>query len=530
MSLVDEVKRLLSLVAESTCAEFVGITLSNIFYDRFKIGEHLVESPSKLIEIAQTNSALSRRSFVILDTWSFLNALNQVLMLRVRGSIAIAVIDILDIRGICRHLGLPLLEPWSDEKIRASIEESLEYSEAFEVPYVVRITPDTLINAKLRGERASACIEREYTFHRFWSGRELWNVYNRIYYREIPRLVLRRAEEKVEIVGDGGKYCIIEPSLINRRDLDIRGLKVVLSLYQNPYPCGYLRSLLKTDVIDVVIESSEYLCSIVSRELSVLSCQIRSDVVAERSRLVAALGREHYLRSEDFCTKLVKSCIVRMLRYDELGKHVVVMSPDLTRLSDYSGKTIPSYETKFVTYVPERISELADYTSLNLLSAVRVMSDVMRDVLIIGMTSCRSIADEMTLSDLHALRDLSSRANVKLIITCDDETTRRLVYILACMHIRAKMVRVDDVRNACQVIRDEIRDPSASIIIVQAKPPSVKKVWIDQEACDRCLDCLICQCDAIKEVKTGLSIDEGACSRCGICVALCLRGSIRYLA
>ncbi|WP_243666286.1 hypothetical protein [Vulcanisaeta sp. JCM 16159] len=149
----------------------------------------------------------------------------------------ILVYDVHDIRPFCNLVGLPCLEPWDQESLVRAIKESRDYSESFELPYIVRLGPWLGIDEGINGVGVR---RREATFNKNWGEPMRWGP-NRLlgsFRKELPEEVRVRTRDNITIIGKGDGVLISGSawSFIKERIDKISNYSMILSLYINPLP------------------------------------------------------------------------------------------------------------------------------------------------------------------------------------------------------------------------------------------------------------------------------------------------------
>ncbi|WP_054842390.1 hypothetical protein [Vulcanisaeta distributa] len=229
----------------------IADALRNSFNDVLITGSYLMNKvftikvgPEGTINEAETLSSMFKDVAVLIDDLGFLNSLGSLSIARIRGSLVVFVYDIHDIRPFCELTGLPCLEPWDQESLVKAIKESRDYSEAFELPYIVRLGPWLSVGEGLSGIGVK---RREATFNKNWGGEPMrWGGLNRLLSnirRRIPEEVGGvRSRDNITVIGKGDGVLVSGPawSFIKERLDKVSNYSVVLSLYINPLPRDFI--------------------------------------------------------------------------------------------------------------------------------------------------------------------------------------------------------------------------------------------------------------------------------------------------
>ncbi|WP_243669641.1 hypothetical protein [Vulcanisaeta sp. JCM 16161] len=222
----------------------IADALRNSFNDVLITGSYLMNkvftikvNPEGTINEAETLSSMFKDVAVLIDDLGFLNSLGSLSIARIRGSLVVFVYDIHDIRPFCELTGLPCLEPWDQESLVKAIKESRDYSEALELPYVVRLGPWLSVGEGLSG---IGVRRREATFNKNWSEPMRWGL-SRVLSnirRGIPEEVRVRSRDNITVIGKGDGVLVSGSAwpFIRERLDKVSNYSVVLSLYINPLP------------------------------------------------------------------------------------------------------------------------------------------------------------------------------------------------------------------------------------------------------------------------------------------------------
>ncbi len=101
-----------------------------------------------------------------------------------------------------------------------------------------------------------------------------------------------------------------------------------------------------------------------------------------------------------------------------------------------------------------------------------------------------------------------------------------------------KVVDPYDIKSTTETVKEALAQPSVSVVIARRecaliakkdeKGAIVKKAYIDQEECNKCMTCIDkFQCPAISTKDKVQTIDESLCSGCGVCVQVCPNKAIK---
>ena len=102
----------------------------------------------------------------------------------------------------------------------------------------------------------------------------------------------------------------------------------------------------------------------------------------------------------------------------------------------------------------------------------------------------------------------------------------------ACGIKNVKVIDPLDLKRTLEVIREEIKKDSPSVIISRRPCALIEKkrksaLFIDPGACTDCGRCLRVGCPAIYKKDDKILIDSILCNGCGFCAQVCPQGAIK---
>jgi len=469
--------------------------------------------PDDAIREAEVFSSTFRDTAVLMDDVGFLNSLGALGMVRVRGSLVVFVYDIHDVRPFCEIMGLPCLEPWDGESLVQSIREGRDYSEVFELPYVVRLGPWLSID----GAKGLEVVRRSPTFNKNWGEVMRWGL-NRLiggFSRELPNELLIRAQDSINVVGSGDGVLISGStwSFIKDKIDKLAGYALVRSLYVNPLPKNLPN-------VKYVVDIDDFL----SKKLGVGRLMM-DDVAKWYNDLMSEVVHEFFFRGAGDPLMLIEWFIARHRRVGEVP--IVILDPAYAYDISTEGLS-PSYDMLPTYFEPARFGQVIDIVTSPLAALIALSRSGYEYGRIIAITSpCTLIANQDLLSEMQ---DIIKPNNSLLIIMsvdngheseCGDFTELFTKY-----GIKYSAINYDPT-NPTSALMDLIRvNESRGVVVINFSKKAVKRAYIvNDEYCDNCGDCLRIGCTAIRLVKKPV-IEQDKCIGCGICELVCTRGAI----
>ena len=423
-------------------------------------------------------------SLTILDTYGFIRHLGELTVASVRGSMVIIVVDLWDIRPLCRLINLPCLEPWDDNSLSAALNEALQYSSAIERPYVIRLNPllsrtlcARISNIEALGNRP--VFNRNWGAGNRWRLPEQWGVND-----EWVKLALIRAREHVrngDILVEG--YLPADSSASR-------------SLYINPLPVNELSS------VKVVKEARPFMINLIrgvnpSVEFKEAKAEFDS-IVRDAWRMIDNGPIDP--------AALVKFCLLKLSREGRLGNvPIVVSSPYLIRWSDTVMR--PDYNPNPTYFMPRNINDISDATHINPIALVKGIGDYPYGSRVTIVTSCDDY------------EDVSGGTLVIVDEQCPPPANVRVMEVNGGMELD----------KVCQLIISTLSNGGVAWIRLSGFRSELK-ASVNRNLCDLCGDCFTLKCNAITIDEQGYPrIKADECIGCGICVSACSRSAITLL-
>ncbi len=437
--------------------------------------------PEEAASRAEAASSMFLTAAVFTDDLGFLNMMGLLAISRVRGSLAIAVFDIHDIRPICHELGLPVLEPWDVKSLEEALRECREYSEVFEVPYVIRIGPWIKEQASIEAETR----KRSPTFNKNWNEPLNWGL-NRFFTRlrrELKPELLKRCENFVSYEGDGD-VVIVSGSAWRYAAGELRSFKVMKSLYVNPLPKAEAKY--SADVGD-------YLSRILN-----LQPLFTDRIQARFESDIRALYEEFFLRETPDLTSLAEYVVFMKRRECEVPllfcDVTIAMAPKKINMRK-SLDVLPTW------FEPQSLDEVLDFVGLQ--HAALTLATHYQYGPVYAILNAKYV-------DKGLLKSLILKG-ARPIVIGDLDVNELPCEILEYDH-----------DNPLSVLHALRKDFQCLVIKEKGRKVGVR-IW--PEYCDLCGECLLLGCSAIRIVKRVL-IDDDKCTKCGLCVLTCRRGAL----
>jgi indolepyruvate ferredoxin oxidoreductase alpha subunit len=444
--------------------------------------------PHAVLSEAEVISSTSQRVAVITDNIGFMNSLGYLGIMRIRGSVVIVVLDLDDIRPLCDYLGLPCLEPWDQGSLGDALREGIEYSEALELPYVVRIGPWISVEGS---QPIDLGMRRRVTFNRNWSRGANWGVDRLRRVRPNLDMVINRAVEFVTREGDG-EGVLVSGSAWGLIGNELVGYSIIRSLYVNPLPREGLGA-------DYVADTGDYL-----RVKLNLRGIMEQEVAARWKSLVEGSFRELFFREAGDPLMLIEWAVREVIGRDQVT--IVVGDPSLVPYVDDGEPSFDALPTWFEPDDARHIYSLVAEPIPALLGLLRVGYDLGRVLVIVHACSVPENL-ELKLDPNYALMILDGgecgvRMSADKHITIDASDILHTYYSL-----------VEAISRGGVILVDTHRSRGDQHIVLR-------------EYCDVCGDCFRIGCPALSPREGYPSIDPNLCIGCGICSVVCSRGAI----
>ena len=480
-------------------------------------------SVDKLLDYCEALSSTFLRVIAILDYWSMSNLISKLRHVKIRGSIVLIVIDPEDIRSHCKYYKIPCLEPWSSETFSKSIIEGIEYSEVFEVPYIIRVDPHVDIDVK---EILSSyeLISREGVFNKHWREPYRWHIVNKVRTLEVPiNLILKRSEDHIYTISDGEDVVLIQPSQIPLITSKHHGkLRIITSLYQHPLPVHKLKEMFNLEI--KVSEWSDFL----SKELESYGFRVVKENLAQSEYSLNEILK-NLLSDFDPTLKLVEWCILKSVREGEVP--IIIEHENLTNYPSNYGKIKGNTLTDAVWYDVERLDTLTDYVTSNVVTVMYGLVKYYQYGTVYGVTIYKDVLQNV---DLVENFQKVGNAKSRLVTICYSPYESTLLSKLS-EHRNIKNIVLNFDIKSIEYFRDELiksltsNDKFIHIIVTVSRVESIEKCVVDSNYCDSCSDCLKINCPAIKISEHRLTIDTNTCIGCRVCEVTCSKGAIRCL-
>ncbi|ABW02006.1 ATP-binding protein [Caldivirga maquilingensis] len=433
------------------------------------------------VAVAQGMSMTSQDSLTVLDTYGFIRHLGELTVSSVRGSMVIAVIDLWDIRPLCRLVNLPCLEPWDEDSLSVALNEAFQYSSVVEKPYIIRLNP--LLSRSLcpRLNEVKVLVNRP-VFNRNWGIGNRWRLPEQWGNNdERVKLILSRAREHVKS-GD----VLVEGYL----PADSSASR---SLYVNPLPINELSG------VKIVEEARPFMINLikgVNPNVEFKDSKAKFDSIVRDAWRVIDNGPIDP-------AALIRFCLLKLVREGRLGNvPIVVSSPYLIRWSETVMR--PDYNPNPTYFMPRNINDITDATHINPLALVKGIGDYSYGSKVTVVTSC-DVYDDAGDGSIVIINDqCPPPANVSVIEVNGG-------------------VELDRV---CQLITSTLDNGGVAWIRLSGFRSELKAV-VDRNLCDLCGDCIALKCSAITTDEQGYPrINTDECIGCGLCVSACSRGAI----
>ncbi|MGC9152260.1 MAG: indolepyruvate ferredoxin oxidoreductase subunit alpha [Vulcanisaeta sp.] len=464
--------------------------------------------PDTAINEAEVLSSMFRDTAVLMDSPGFLNSLGSLSTVKVRGSLVVFVYDIHDIRPFCELIGVPCLEPWDGDSLVTAIKEGRDYSESFEVPYIIRLGPWLNID---EGTKGIGVRRRESTFNKNWGEPIRWGL-NRLLSdlrKDIPKEVSARSQDSIVIVGNGDNVLVSGSSwpLIKDMTGKLAGFTLVRSLYVNPLPKDLIKAKYVIDIDDFL-----------ANRLGVGRIMI-DEVDRWRNELLEKLTQELFFRRAGDPLMLIEWLLTKQRSPSEIP--IVILDPTYAHIID-DNKLKGSYDiipTYFEPYDFDQVVDIVTNPLAGILALIRANYYYGNRIAITN--PCTLVQSEELINEIISTID----NNYLLLVVMSDECKDAL-NLLAKYNVKYKIVNYDENEplsslNELLSIKD-----SWGIVILNIKGSVGKYVYkINNEYCDNCGDCLRIRCPAIYLEKSP-TIDTNKCVGCGICQVVCSRGAI----
>ncbi|MGC8606466.1 MAG: ATP-binding protein [Vulcanisaeta sp.] len=490
--------------------------LRNSFNDVLITGSYLINkvfsiktSPESTINEAEALSGMFRDVAVLIDDIGFLNSLGSLGVAKVRGSLTVFVYDIHDVRPFCNLMNLPCLEPWDQESLSKAIKESRDYSEAFELPYVVRLGPWLSIGESVSG---IGVRHREPTFNKNWGETMRWGL-NRLLdgvRRDMPEEVRVRSRDNITIINKGDGVLVSGSAWPFIKDhIDrVSNYSIVLSLYVNPLPKNSINA-------KYVVDPGDYLV----RELSVNKL-MSEDIDKWYNDLINNIIRQFFFREPGDPLMIIEWLFSKYRRQGEVP--IIAIDPAYAHLIDIEGLT-PSYDMLPTFFEPRSFDQIIDIVINPLMAVLAFLKSGYNYGRLIAVANpCTLMNQEKIIREIIDIKN-----EYLIIIPLIKDECKDAINVLSQIGVNYKVINYDPSTPLASLSGLLSIINSRGIVIVNIITNSMGKYMfkIDDEYCDNCGDCLRIKCPAIQLSRKPI-IDTKICIGCGICQLVCSRGAI----
>ncbi|WP_069806420.1 indolepyruvate ferredoxin oxidoreductase subunit alpha [Vulcanisaeta thermophila] len=493
----EDLDRIVSILRSN----FDNLLISGSTVMRKLFNESLL--PEEVIEEAEGISSTFRRVSVLTDDVGFMNSLGSITTMRVRGGVVVVVYDMHDIRPLCSVLNIPCLEPWDSESLLNAIIEGRDYSEAFEVPYVVRVGPWlTNISMNVSGK----ALPRPPTFNKNWGEPMRWGLgrFLRVGF-ELPMELTNRAKSLVTNVGFGDRVLVSGSawSLIADRINELSAkYELIRSLYMNPLPT--------INNIKHVIDVGSYLTRLLG-----VDRLMGEDLDKRINELISKVVNELFFRGPGDPVMLIEWFIYKSRANGEVP----------VSIEDMHYSTLVNAEGMGISYeVMPTFHEVSSYDQV--MDIVGNALPIALGVKVSGYDHGRIyvIANPCSLTRIGRFRDLLDGGVVVITLVRDNECPR-LLDELGRLGVKHRVLNYDPSQPTSILSALPQYLGSGGLVIIKVPSGGKYRFAVIDDYCDNCGDCLRIRCPAIT-MKGHPSIDPGLCVGCGICELVCERGAI----
>ncbi|MCG2863133.1 MAG: 4Fe-4S binding protein [Vulcanisaeta sp.] len=467
--------------------------------------------PEDAVRMAEALSSTFKDTAVLMDDLGFLNSLGALGTVRIRGSLVVFVYDIHDVRPFCELMGVPCLEPWDEDSLAKSIREARDYSEAFEVPYVVRVGPWLDISGDIK---EVSTIRRNPTFNKNWGEVMRWGL-NRLlsgFAREVPSEVLVRAGDWVVTLGNGDGVLVSGsawPLAKNFTD-KLTGYALVRTLYVNPLPKNLPN-------IKYVVDIDDYL----PRRLG-LESLMRDEVARQYNELVSRAVQGLFFRGAGDPLMIIEWFIAKGRRAGEVP--IIILDVAYAHNINTEGLS-PSYDVIPTYFEPTYFDQITDIVTNPIAAFIALSNSNYEYGRVIAVVSpCTLISNQDLLPEIAHI----NKTNNLLIIVNDphDDACGEAMELLNKHGIKYSVISYDPADPPSALANLERAHDGGVIVIDFSRRRTTKYVYtIIDEYCDNCGDCLRIGCTAIRLTRKPV-IYQDQCVGCGICQLVCTRGAI----
>ena len=468
--------------------------------------KHLEEGKTALEKAAGYSIVGERAVALILDRdlYSGTSTLSSLSFTGIRGGLVAVVLEMFDdIRFFTEKMSLPCVDYNPRKPIIKYVNTVLDYSEATELPFILRVPLFSLTEA-LIGEDSTKRVHPRPYFNKHWLRPYRWNIIasrnleKSIADHERNLKVLEKLSTELEIneveEKDSRKVAVISASC--SQEAPEEGTTITLA-FMNPFPRKILEKYFAEAEEITVIDSGKL--------------YIREKI---------GLNEVKVKKIEQKYEKICGGCPFPYLLYavdkalseeDEVG--VVCVDMNCYTLVFTTQRPFPeNYQIKSTSFFQKDFRDTADVvlsenSSINIAKAVAETG--YQDGPVIAIT------------DLHKAKSAKNLpANLYIIA----------VNTLGEKHEFRKLPsNLDDlVRQLTEIFKTE-----DNCIAVLDKPcPLITEnrcnsIEIDEELCDKCGECLKLLCEALTLEGGHIVVKKEYCRKCSYCAEICSRNAIK---
>ncbi|RLE55832.1 MAG: hypothetical protein DRJ40_07370 [Thermoprotei archaeon] len=505
-----------------------------------------------------------------------LDVLEKVSRVGCRGALVITVVDEFrqDIRVLASALKLPVLELSTASYIPLIYSNCFEWSEAAELPYVVRLLcPLVWSKVEYRGEGIER-LPRTPVFNKHWHRVYRWvpELHDRysVNLQEVDRCrdVARAFAELGTLCREwgSGDTCVISSGFA-RFCIELGGVCFLDVPYVYPFPRELLRKQLheyrRAIVVEIGVASylSDLVKSILPSGVDVVTI-IGNDIVDAVNKLSAVLrctvkgvelinGLERYSEARSTVSEECCGCglvalayaLYRVLR-DRGDVPVIVFDRGcLGRLlMRFRGDLKPNYSILSTSYSIDDVGDIGDI-SLAPRSAITTSIGYAVARYRDGPILC--VSDGLNfLTQIHSIKVLRRVGDVKLLIVVtrgysgselfEDLDAVKLLEVLGYSREEVLVTDSGSVNELVEFLSKLLSRPEVRAMVYLVNCRKGREVVCRgvvefiAENCDACGECLKVPCPAIEISETGTPvIKRELCIGCGICCEVCTRGALK---
>ena len=469
--------------------------------------EKFLEKGEAILAKAAGYSIVGKRALALItdrDLYSNTSILKSLSFTGIRGGLTAVVLELFeDIRFFTEKIHTPCIDYDPRKPLTSYVNKALEYSEASELPFILRIPLYSPAHAETETEHVERVSPRPY-FNKHWLRPYRWNI---IASRTLPKCiedhkrnikVLEELCEELELnqleEKDPKKVAIVSASCSREAPEDETTL---ILAFMNPLPKKTIEELTaKAEKITIVDSGRLYLKE-----------KIRSDKATVRK------VEKKYEKTCGGCPfpYLLYAIAKALDEINEVGVvctdtncHVITLSTQQDFPENYQIKSISFFQRDFRDIIDIVLSEN---------SAI----DIARAIAEAGYQDGPVIA----VTDLYRVTQAGKLPPNLYILA---------VNTLGAKHGYRKLPsKLDDLIEYLAKIFEA--EESHIAVLDKPCPLAVKidnniELKIDEELCDKCGECLKILCEAISLEAGKIVLKEEYCRKCGHCAEICSRNAI----